>query len=309
MSKMKRSQTRKSNKPLSRQNKLMLNKCSNTIKNRNADLSTLFNYADGLNQTGDVRGALKYYKKGLKRSPNDNAALINIALIFMGKSEFAEAIGYLIRAILYKPDQFLAYVYRSLAYMGEGKKAEAYQDFKFVYENYRDKIHHFTKLDVSKFPRIDIDEALEYCQFPIAVVRSWNVIYFPTVDCPVDEICLQKDYCQQKNVCPQNNMALLSDIILRKKLGHPMDYSGESVLLNIDDEMDSSETMLDEIESEMSKSLLSLSAKHLISRFRKSFHYFLRFRYQLTAIFGKVFLLLILPLNEIIVEYEVFIDF
>jgi len=352
MSKIKPSQKRKSKKPVSHSNILMINKCKNEIKNHTANPSTLFNFANELNQIGDVRGALKIYKKGLKRSPNDNAALINIALILIALFDFAQAIIYLTKAITHTPQQFIAYIYRSIAYLGERKKAEAYADFKFVYDNYRDKIHHFTKLDKNSFPQIDFDEAMEYCQYPAAVFRPLNTSYFPTVDCPVDEICLFKDYCQQKEVCPQNDMALLEDIILRENLSHPRDHHRETVLLDIDEVMDRRDTILHGIEAETAhrdailhgidaetahrEAILhgidaemakSVSVKFLIIplrlinfrkpfqyilnriiNFRKPFQYILNLKHRLTAIFSNIFLLLILPLIEIMLECEAIIN-
>lgn len=296
MSKIKPSQKRKSKKHVSRPNKSMINKCRNTIKNRNADSSTFFIYASELNQIGDVKGALSNYKKGLKRNPKNNTALINMSLILIALFDFAQAIIYLTRAILHTPDQYFVYIYRSIAFLGEGKKAEAYADFKFVYENYPDKIHHFTKMDITRFPQIDFDEAMEYCRYPAAVFRQWNEVYFPTVDCPVDEICLQKEYCQQKDVCPQNDMAVFKDIIIRQKLAHPRDLSGETVLLDIDEEMANS----------VSVDLLPIP--HRVSNFRKPFQYILNQKHRLTAIFSKVFLLLILPLIEILLECEAIIE-
>jgi tetratricopeptide (TPR) repeat protein len=296
MSKIKPSQKRKGKKPVSRPHNSMIKKCKNTIKNHTAKPSTFFNYANELNQIGDVRGALINYKKGLKRNPNDNAALINISLILIALFDFAQAIIYLTRAIIHTPDQYFAYIYRSIAFLGEGKKAEAYNDFKFVLDNYSDKIHRFTTMDKMKYPQIDFDEAMEYCLYPDAVVRPWNEAYFPTVDCPVDEICLQKEYCQQKDVCPQNDMALFRDIILRQKLGHPRNYTGETVLLDIDVEMANS----------VSVDLLPIP--HHVSNFRKPFQYILNLKHRLTAIFSKVFLLLILPLIEILLECEAIVD-
>ena len=316
MSKIKPSQKRKGKKPVSRPNKSMINKCRNTIRNHTAEPSTFFNYAGELNKLGDTKDALSNYKKGLKRNPNYNTALINTSLILIALFDFAQAIIYLTRAIIHTPDQYFAYIYRSIAFVGEGKKAEAYQDFKFVLDNYSDKIHHFTKMDITRFPQIDFDEAMEYCRYPEAVVRQWNEIYFPTVDCPVDEICLQKEYCQQKDVCPQNDMALFRDIILRQGLSHPRNYTGETVLLDIDvemarreamlhgieSEMANCKTMLIDIESEMAKSLFSVSVKHLVSHFRKPFQYILHFKHRLTSIFSNIFLLLILPFIEILLE-------
>ena len=338
MSKIKPSQKRKGKKPVSRPNKSMINKCRNTIRNHTAEPSTFFNYAGELNKLGDTKDALSNYKKGLKRNPNDNTALINMSLILITLFDFAQAIIYLTRAIIHTPDQYFAYIYRSIAFLGEGKKAEAYADFKFVYENYPDKIHHFTKMDITRYPQIDFDEAMGYCLYPAAFFRPWNEVYFPTVDCPVDEICLQKEYCQQKEVCPQNDMALFRDIIIRQKLAHPMDLHGETVVLDIDEEMarreailygiesemdrreailhgiesemDHREAILHGIESEMANSVSVdfLPIPHHVSNFRKPFQYILNLKYRLTAIFSKVFLLLILPLIEILLECEAIVD-
>ena len=310
MSKMKPSQKRKSKKPVSRQSNLMLNKCSNTIKNHNANPSTFFDYAGELYKLGNTAGALKYYRKGLKRNPGNINALINISLILIGLFHFAEAIKYLTNAIIHTPDQYFAYIFRSLAFLGEGKKAEAYQDFKFVLDNYPDKIHHFSKMDKTGFPRIDFDEAMEYCQYPAAVFRPSHEVYFPTVDCPVDEICLQKEYCLQKEVCPQNDMTLFRDIILRQKLAHPANLSGETVRMDNDEEMDRREAMINDIESEMAK---SVSVKFLpiplrVSHILKPFQYILNLKYRLTAIFSKVFLLLILPFMQFLLECDAIID-
>jgi len=373
MPKKKVQQKRKCEKPASGQGYLKINKCRSKIRNHTADPTTLFNYANLLNKRGESTTAAKVYRKGLKRSPNNISALINIACILITQFKFTEAIIYLTRVIINVPDHCFAYIYRSLAYVGANKKAEAYRDFKFVYEKYPDMIHHFNKMDKDKFPRIDFDQALQYSLYPEGVAHLRPDVYFPTVDCPVDEICLFKDFCLQKEVCPQNEAAFMKDIILRKKLGHPglsggktvgndvchPGYSGgKTVIIDMDEMMDRSAEMLvvnesesvdpvqPEIVSEMdfmevfgseiasgnfgivqskpikrperfwgirlSKSPLSIFGIKLSKPssiiYVKLFKNIQDFKNRMISIFTYVFLILILPFFEVLLETEFYID-
>jgi tetratricopeptide (TPR) repeat protein len=337
MSKIKPSQKRKCKKHVSRPGILMLNQCRNTIRNHTASPSTFFNYAGELFKLGNTAGALKYYRKGLKRNPDDINALVNMSLILIALSEYVQAIIYLTKAIVLSPDQYFAYIYRSLAYVGVNKKAEAYQDFKFVYVNYQDKIQHFMKMDKMKYPQIDFDQAIEYSLYPDAFVHLRPNVYFPTVDCPVDEICLLKEFCLQKDVCPQNDMAVFKEIITRQKLAHPGKYRRKTVLPDLGEDMaisgdptqpeivsdlDLMETFRSETasgnfevvpsspnelpESGFRKPFLYIP--HRKYNFRKLFQNIQNFKTRLISIFGFLFLFLVLPLNEVLLEYEVIID-
>jgi len=280
------------------------------MKNHDCDSKTLFNYAKELYKHGDIMDALKYYRKGLKRNPNNNTALINMSLILIVLSDFAQAIIYLTRAIVHTPDQALAYVYRSVAYLGAGEKTKAYLDFKFVYQNYPDKIHHFTNMDKARYPQIDFDEAMEFCLNPDAFAQPWPwpEVYFPTEDCPENEICLQKEYCLQKEVCPQNDMALFKTLISKQKLCLPREHNVETILVDMDAVMESQEPSQPEIVSELFVKVHSSTALHWKRRIHKLMRFYINAKHKLSSVFYYVILLLILPLNEILAENVAIIE-
>jgi len=301
---------RKCKKAISHHHDLIINKCLHRIRNHTADVMTLFNLAHELNTLGDTTGALKYYLKGLKRFPNNNNALINMSLILITLHDFLKAILYLTKAINHTPDQALAYVYRSVAYLGAGKKTEAYLDFKFVYQNYPDKIHHFTNMDKTIYPQIDFDEAVEFCLNPDAIDKPWPwpEVYFPTEDCPDNEICLQKEYCIQKDVCPQNDMALFKTLISKQKLCLPREHKVETILVDMDAEMESQEPSQPENDSELFVKVHSSAGFQWKRSIRKLMRYYVNAKHKLSSVFYYVILLLILPLNEILAENVAIIE-
>jgi hypothetical protein len=292
--------TRKSKKPISHQHDLIITKCLHRIRNHTADVMTLFNLAYQLNLIGDTNEALKYYKKGLKRSPNNINALNNMSLILIALSDFAQAIIYLTRAIDHTPDQAIAYIYRSVAYLGAGEKTKAYLDFNFVYQYYPDKIHHFTNMDKARYPQIDFDEAIEFCLNPDVFAKPWPwpEVYFPTEDCPVDEICLQKEYCLQKEVCPQNDMTLFKKFITQPRFGHPREDKVKTILVDMDALMASQEPSQPEIVFELFFKVHSSTALHWKRSIHKLMRFYVNTKHKLNSVFNYVFLLLILPLNE-----------
>lgn len=298
-------------KHISHPNSSLIFKCNDEIRNHKADSNTFFNLAKELIQCGDIKGALKNYRKGLKKSPFDNSALIPVSVILISLSNFVQAIIYLTNAIVHTPQLAIAYVYRSVAYLGAGKKFEAYLDFKFIYEKYPEFIHHFTNLDISIFPQIDFDEALEFCLNPKASEKPWPwpEVYFPTEDCPVDEICLHKELCLQSDVCPQNDMTLFKTLITQPKLCLPGKHEAETILIDIDALMAGREPSQPAIFSDLPVKIHSSFRLHWKRSIHKLMRFYINAKLILNSIFYSLFFFLFLPLNEILAENDAIFEF